>query len=249
MMAAQSSNTYSGVSGCLRFFARPLAIVSIWLIAVGFFGTAYIVAGKRQTRSFEILDFTAAFAVEAAISAVIALILGGKKRWAVEATLSMLILMLTPIGGAYALFWLAPTPGQYLPGTSVPDFLSLRRELTESAFEIAKLTIPTATVLGIMIGAVAGLLLVLASRRPQFAGWLVVGLLLACVIGSVHIDAFRRVTDVVVKARMNGSNSIEYAWFMTGELVSAMGATAGAVVGAVISCGAVRMDGRKHRTG
>jgi len=147
--------------------ARPLAIVSIWLIAVAFFGTAYIVAVKRRTSSFmsptiEVLDFTGAFAVAAALSAVIALIFGGRKRWAVEATLSIPILIVAPIGGAYALFWLAPTLGRYLLGMSVLDFLSFRRGLLELALKIAKLTVPTGTVLGIMIGAIAGLFLVLA---------------------------------------------------------------------------------------
>lgn len=253
MMAVQGINPLAGMTRYRRFLARPLAIVSVWLIAVAFFGTAYIVAVKRRTSSFmsptiEVLDFTGAFAVAAALSAVIALILGGRKRWAVEATLSMPVPIVAPIGGAYALFWLAPTLGQYLLGIGARDFLSFRRGLPQLALEIAKLTIPTGTVLGLMIGAIAGLLLVLASRWPRFFGWLVVGLLLACVISSVHINAFGRVTNLVVKVRMNGSSDIENAIFMTAQLVSAMGAIAGAVVGAVISCRAVRMNGRSHRT-
>ncbi len=222
-------------------------MVSIWLIALGFFATAYIGTGRRQYRTFEILDFTGAFAIAAATSAVLALILGGKKRWAIEAALPILILIVTPISGAYVLFWMVPTQGQFLLSMSLRDFLSFRRQLLDSAREIAHLTVPTGAILGIMIGGIAGFLLLLAGRRPRFAGGLVLGLLLACVIGSVHIDAFRRVTDFVVRARLQGANRLQYAWYMTEELGSAMGATAGAVVGAVLSGGAVWMVDRSQR--
>jgi hypothetical protein len=161
--------------------------------------------------------------------------------------LSILIIVLTPVGGACVLFWLAPTLGQSLLAMSARDFLSFRRELLESAREIAGLTVPTGTVLGILAGALAGLWLALARRWPRFAGWSAAGLLLACIIGSVHIDAFGRVTDLVVEARLHGSDPLHYAWFMTVELTAAIGATSGAVVGAVISCWAVQTDGRSSR--
>ena len=233
----------------LRWLARPLAIVSIWLIAVGFFGTAYIVGtGKRLPSSREVSVFISAFAVSATIAAVMALFLGGKKRWAVEAALSIAVLIAAPIGAAYAALWLTPAFGQYLLGMKPRGFLSYRRDILESAMKIAGFAVPAGIVLGILVGAIAGVLLVLAGRWPRFVGGLVVGLLLACAIGSVHINIFDVVIDFVVETRLRGDNRFGYAWLMAGERASAIGATAGAVVGAVISCWAVQMDVRSRRT-
>ena len=159
---------------CIRCLARPLVIVSIWLVAVGFFWTAYTVAGKRDPRSFEVLVFTAAFSAAAVLSAAMALFLGGKKRWAAETALSVLIVVVISIGIVSALFWVVPTAGQYLLGMSVPDFLAFRREFLGSAPTIAKVAVPTGAVLGLMIGVIAGLLLALAGRRPRLV-WLVGG--------------------------------------------------------------------------
>lgn len=241
MMSLQIINSNSRLVRCLRFLARSLAIVSIWLIAIGFFAIAYIMGGRRWPSSFEILDFTSSFAVASAMAAVVAFMLAGRRSLAAEVTLAILILIVPPIGASYLIFWLVPTLGQELLQMRTIAFLSFRQAHLSAALEIARLTIPTATILGILMGAVAGIVLLLASRWPRLVGWLVAGLLLGCVVGSVHIDAFGRMTDFVVKTRLHGANRLEYAWFMTCELLSAMGATAGAVVGAVIACGAVRI--------
>lgn len=233
----------------LRWLARPLAIVSIWLIAAGFFGTAYVIGtGRRLPRQMEVPNFIGAFAVSAIVSAVVALFLGGRRRWAVEAVLSISILIVTPIASAYAMFWLVPTFGQSLLGMMPRDFLSYRRDMQESAREIAGFAVPAGTVLGILVGTIAGLVLVLAGRWPRFVGGLVVGLLLACAIASVHINLFDVVIDLVVQTRLHGIDRAYHAWLMTSEVASAIGATAGAVVGAVISCWAVRMGVRSRRT-
>ncbi len=247
-MAMQRVAPASRTVRCIRWLARPLAIVSIWLVAVGFFWTAYTVAGKREPRSFEVLVFTAAFATAGVLSAAVALLLGGKKRWAAETALSVLIVTVIPIGGSGALFWMVPKAGEYLLGMSAREFPAFRGEFLGSALKIAGLAGPTGAVLGTMIGVIAGLLLALAGRRPRLVGWLVAWLLLACVMGSIHVVAFDRLTVFVTSLRLNGLNQLEYSWYLAGELASAMGATAGAVVGAVISCGAVRMDVRSRRT-
>ena len=142
---------------------------------------------------------------------------------------------------------MVPKAGEYLLGMSAREFPAFRGEFLGSALKIAGLAGPTGAVLGTMIGVIAGLLLALAGRRPRLVGWLVAWLLLACVMGSIHVVAFDRLTVFVTSLRLNGLNQLEYSWYLAGELASAMGATAGAVVGAVISCGAVRMDVRSRR--
>jgi len=87
-------------------------------------------------------------------------------------------------------------------------------------------------------------LILLARRMPRQVGCFVVGLLLACVSNSVHIVAFDQASDLVLKARVGGMNRLMYSWTIQSELPTAIGVTAGAVVGAVAACGAVRLRRR-----
>jgi hypothetical protein len=248
-MAMSTFATFSRIARRLWWLVRPLAIVSTWLITVAFFRTAYIIGtGRRQPKSFEISKFTAALAVAAIVSGVIVFLFAGKKRWAAEAALPALILVGITIGAAYALFGLVPGFGRYLLAMSVRDFVSFRRELLTSAVETFEAAVPNGMALGIAVGITAGILIVLARRWPRIVGGLMVGLLLACVVGSSHIGAFRRVARSVAEARLHGANRFEYAWQITGELASAIGATSGAVVGAVMACAAARMADRSRPT-
>jgi hypothetical protein len=135
-----------------------------------------------------VLEFTGAFAMASAISAVTALALGGQKRWAALTALAMVLLIATPIAGTYALSWLGQNP----LGAGVPNVVSVQQRLTLPALEIARLMIPTATILGTMTGTITGLLLLLAGRWAGFVRWSLVGLLPGCVIvlcTSVHSTA------------------------------------------------------------
>jgi hypothetical protein len=225
----------------LRPLVRPTAIVALWLITIGFFATAYQLAAGRRPRLDDEITFTAAFAVASAVSAAIALAVGGRRRWAFEAAIPMAILLAMPVAVAGALSWLAPAMGWTM--MSVSGFPRYRGVITAAVWETAKLTFPSGVILGVLAGAVAGVLLVLARRWPRLVGLLMVGLLLACVSKSFHIDAFGRATDLLVKARLSGVNRLVYSWNVGFEFSSALGATAGAVVGAIAASGAVRLSG------
>lgn len=112
-------NRFVGRIQLIRFLARPLAMAAMWLTATGFFGMAYFLSGRR-VRVDEAIIFTVAFANAAAVSAVIALAIGARRRWAVEATLPMAVLMVTPVGIAWALSWLAPTLSWNLQAVNFP---------------------------------------------------------------------------------------------------------------------------------
>jgi hypothetical protein len=77
--------------------ASPLAIMAIWLTATAFFGLAYFLSGRR-VRLEEVIIFTVSFAIATASSAAIALLVGGKRRWAVEAAVPMATLVTVPVG-------------------------------------------------------------------------------------------------------------------------------------------------------
>jgi hypothetical protein len=226
----------------VRLFSRPTTMVAMWITATGFFGVAYFLSGRR-VRVEEAIVFTVAFAGSAAVSAVIALAIGAKRRWALEAALPMIVLMAAPVGIAGALTWLAPTIGTL---TRVDYFLQYGGHIPTAVLGIARQTIPTGVILGAGIGAIAGFSILLARHRPRLIAWCVVGLLLTCVIGSVHVAAFDRVVDLVMKTRLEGVNSLLVSWSIRSELASAIGATAGAFVGAVGAYGAVRLNERSR---
>ena len=179
--------------------------------------------------------------IAAVLSAIIALILGGKKRWAMEVTLPVLILVGIPVGGASLVFWIAPTLVQGRLGMRPQSLVAFRQDLLEFAW----LTVPSGAVLGVVVGGMTGLVLLLAHRWPRFVRWFVIALLLTCAISFVHIKLFRYVTNLTVEYRLHGLKPGAYGWYSRYELTSAVGAIAGAVVGAIFSCTAVWLDRRR----
>jgi hypothetical protein len=238
-------NRLVGGSWIIRLLARPLAVVAIWLTATAFFGLAYYLSGRR-VRVEDAIIFTVAFANASAVSGVIALAIGARKRWALEAALPMMIFIATPVCTASVLNWLAPTLSANLGGV---DYLpaKYRGHLPTAVLGIARMTIPTGVILGVGLGFTVGALILLArSRLRLLVRWVVAGLLLACVLGSVHVVAFDRVVDFVVMTRLNGLDRFHANWTMHVELASAIGATAGAFVGAVVAYGASGLSNRSR---
>jgi hypothetical protein len=216
-------------------------MVAVWLTATGFFGIAYYLSGGKRSRVEDAFTFTAALAVAAAMSAVITLVVQCKIRWATEAAVPITITLAVPVFVAWAASHLMPVVG-WAPKVSYLSRFS--GQPATAILETAKQTVLTGVILGVAIGLIAGLLILLARRMPRLVGWLAVGLLLACVSNSVHIVAFDQVSDLVLKARLGGMNRLMYSWTIQSELPAAIGATAGAVVGAVAACGAVRLRRR-----
>jgi hypothetical protein len=239
-------NRFVGMKQFVRLLVRPLAMATIWLTAIAFFGTAYFLSGRR-VRVEEAVIFTVAFGNASAVSAVIAMTVGACRRWAVEAALPMAILVAAPVGIAGALSWLAPTLSGNLP--RVDYFPNYRGHIPTAVLGIARQTFPTGAILGASVGAILGLSTFLARDRPRLFRWVILGLLLCCVVGSTHIMAFDRIVDFVVKTRMDGATSLMVAWTIGSELASAIGACAGALVGAVIASAAMRLGdgGRASR--
>jgi hypothetical protein len=226
-----------------RSLARPLAMLAIWLTATAFFGLAYFLSGRRVSLE-EAIIFTVAFAIATAAAAAIALLVGGRRRWAIEAALPMASLVTVPVCLAGALIWLAPTLSGSLSTTEY--FPHYRGHVPSAVLGIARQTIPTGVLLGAVFGSMIGLSIIVVRHRPRLLRWAVAGLLLSCFFGSAHIGAFDRIVDFVVNTRLSGVNRLVVAWTIRFELASAIGATAGACVGAVVACGAVRLSDRSR---
>jgi hypothetical protein len=240
-------NPFPALLTLLRWLRRPLAMVAIWLTATGFFATAYLMSGK-WVRINEATAFTAAFAGAAVISAIIVWALDGKRRWAFEAVLCIIIPTTTGLGLTYGALWLTPTIRQYLSGTSTRAFVRNNRPpLLDTFEEVTEPALSTGAFLGVAIGAIAGLLALVERRHRRLAAGLIIGLLLVCVVSSLHLDGFRQLTEWLMRWRLAGVKSSLLSWVMAKELASAMGATSGSVVGAALACVAARIGPKPGR--
>jgi len=247
-MPERSINTLLRLARCLRFFARQLLVVTIWLGVFGFFGMAYLLAGKRLSwHSADFLDFAGAFVIAAALAAGGNLVLAGRRRWAFEATFPLLLLSTVSVGAAYVLFWLVPSLAQDLLELNVREVLSRRQELLDSTREAVWLIVPIAVIVGGLIGGLAGLFFHLVNRRPRFVGWSVACLLVVCLLEPFHLRLFSSWIQLVVRLHLDWFRPVHYGWYMRFAHASALGATVGAVVGSVIAHGAVRTGARCER--
>jgi hypothetical protein len=203
-----------------------MASLVLWLSGVWFFGMAYCMTGGRTVGDDEVVAFMSAFAWAAALAPVTALAVAGRTRWALVAMAGFAIFALTMAGLSFALPWPVPSLGR--PGSGAASFPST--PLWRSIGRVAEAAIVAGVFMGVGLGLVAGLLILLARRWPRLIGWLMAGILVACVTRSAHIDAFDHVAQYAMTTRIGREPGFYPAARI--ELPSAMGACAGAVVGA-----------------
>jgi hypothetical protein len=151
-----------------------------------------------------------------------------------------------PVGTAGALTWLAPMTS--VNRQTVRYFPRYSGQIPAAVLGISSQTIPTGAILGAGIGVISGLAILLARRWPRLVGWFLAVLFVSCVIGSVHIIAFDRVVDFVVQSGLEGVHRLMVPWTVRLELPTAIGATAGAFVGAVVPYVAVRLSDGTRRS-
>jgi len=218
-----------------------LAIQAIWITSVGI-GAGGFLAGS--TRIEEVFAFAVQFALALAISAVVALVVGGRKQRALEVLVSIAILIAGVAIVAYTSFWLAPSLVRHWFRFSGNDILFLRIRLWMTLKMIASPVAAIGVGLGVGIGIVAGLVMRLARRRPRVAGALAVGLLIAYGASANYLSI--SLTDFVLELRTKGGNWRVSSISAT-ELASAIGAATGSVVGAILACGTLQERSRRNR--
>jgi hypothetical protein len=185
--------------------------LSLWVTSVGFFGMAYAVTGRRTIEDYEVVVFTAAFALASATATVTALVVAGRARWALGAAVCFTAFAMAAAGVAVWLAWVFRPPA--------PPF---RQPI--SAGEIAEAAIVAGLLLGVGIGLIAGLVILLARRWPRLVGWLTAGILVVCVARYAHISVFDHIARQAMKARVG-------LFADRVQLPAATGAGAGAIVG------------------
>jgi hypothetical protein len=165
---------------------RPLLIVAVWcgLLALGmsyFFSPMGAVA---EPTFGDLASFAFAFTITGLVAASVALVLAGKKWWALEIALAAALAMAALAAVAYVALWV--TPWTVRSRMDTWSFLRLQYDVRHSGEAILKFHGPVGVVVGALVGAMAGGLIVIAGRRPRLARWISVGLLVTCAMEPVR---------------------------------------------------------------
>jgi hypothetical protein len=218
----------SSMERALLAAGRSAAIAAAWVMAVGI-GVAGFSAGS-QPRFGEVVTFGFEFAIACVFAAVVALAVGGRRRWAMEASLAIAAWMILAAVVVVSLLWLVPWTTWRFTGMGSQEFLLYRRMVGGIATDLLRTWGRIGSGLGLVTGVVAGLLMRLARRRPGLASGLAAGLLLG--IGALSGAASGLITDLVLEARLEHGNW-KVSSIRQDELSAAIGAVAGSIVGAL----------------
>ncbi len=223
--------------------ARLLAILSVWSVVVALgMGLFFAPRGSEvQPTYYDLIGFGCAFAIAGAVAASVALTLSGKRKWAVELALAVVMpTAATAVLAALAL-WVAPmTVRSRMDAWS---FLRLQEDVLEWGEVILRFYAPLGVGTGIAVGGVAGLLIVLARRRPRLATGISLGLLMACASGPARSILFGLVIFWGLVIRRPFAT-----WPMTPDEVWATAAILGAIAGAFVACFSIRVA-RQNQSG
>ncbi len=230
--------------------ARLLAILSVWSVVVAL-GMGYFfspVGVETQPSYNDLIGFGCAFAITGAVAASVAMALGGKRKWAVELALAVVLTIVSTAVLAVLALWVAPmTVRSRMDAWS---FLRLQQDALHWGEAIMKFYAPLGVGMGSVVGAIAGLLIVFARRRPGLTTGISLGLLVACASGPVRPVLFGLVifwgrtilwSEWLIHSQFS-------TWPMTPDEVWATAATLGAIAGAIVAFLSTRVA-RRHRSG
>jgi hypothetical protein len=182
-----------------------------------------------RQRLEECFAFGCSFAIAVVISPILPLVLGSKRRWAVESTGAIVGLVVFLVGSGWFFFWVIPW--FTLRVISYRYLLFARGFTLHVAPEIGTSWGPIAAVIGLVVGVIAGLVALLARYRPRLGVAVAVGLVLFFALGVGNQMIFGMATDLVLEWRQNHGRWRSVAHVSSWELASALGATTGSFVG------------------
>ena len=235
-----------GLMGLIRVVARHVAIVLAWIVVVAIATACFFPPWSSfppwvydDWNSFDnALVFGSSAAIAGAVATAVSLAIGGKKKWALDFVFAVTFAVALLVAGAYACLWVDPSLVRSRMGHW--EFLRLRDTLTRWFLFVVRYDIPLCAVVGLLPGAIAGLLVVLAGQRPRIAIGLIIGLLLAAAAEPVQ-----RLTFELVQFWGMGVRWAIWSPGMTDPYVPAAGATLGAIAGSLIA--AVAMSRERTR--
>jgi hypothetical protein len=181
------------------------------------------------------LAFGSSVATAGAVATALALGIGGKTMWAVEFVIAVASVVALLIAVGCTCLWFDPSIARNFMGHW--ELERLRATMGGWSEAVVRYEVPLSAVVGLMPGAIAGLVAVLARRRPRIAMALIIALLVAAAAEPVRQLAFGLVLFWGHVVRWN-------IWSpgMTDPHVPASGATLGAIVGAILAAAAMRLE-------
>ena len=223
----------------LATYGRPPAIAATWLVLTGLATGCFFAprGAEAQPTMDDVVGFGGSLAIAGAAAATVAFAIGGRRRWALEVAISVtLVSAIVALLLVYFL-WFDPTIARR--HLNLWEFRRLQGRAGRWAEQIPTFHAPLGTGVGIVLGAVAGLLTVLARRMPRLATGGALALLFACASGPGRQFAFDQVVWWGWKLRFH-----LVPWSISDDQIAASGMIFGAIAGAVIA-GLAMYAGRK----
>ena len=207
---------------CLRRLAMTASLLAVVALASACFFTPR--GTEVQPTNDDVVGFAYSIAIAGASAAVASFLMGGRKRWAVELALSVVILSSIAALALVYFLWFDP---MILRQRMDPWSLQrLQHGASHWAEQHVKYHGPLGAIVGISFGTLAGSLTYLGRRRPRLA----VGLALIILFIAGQPFTFELVTWLGIVLRFG---------FLPGSIsddqISITGMILGAILGAVIA--------------
>ncbi len=214
------------VAACLQ----PVAIAATWLTLVTL-ATAVFFAprgAEAQPTLDDVVGFGCSMAIAGAAAAVAAFGIGGRKRWAIQLALSVLL-----VGAIAALllayfFWLDPTFARLR--MDLWSFEQIRHSASCWAVQLPGYHGPLGAAVGIVLGTATGLLIRFQRQRPRLATGTALAILFAFALEPGRQFAFDLVTWTGWRLRYH-----LVPWSISDDQISITGMILGAIAGAVVA--------------
>jgi hypothetical protein len=211
----------------LAKYLRPPLIAASWLAVVAL-ATGIFFAPRGTEAQPEINDavgFGCSTAIAGAAAAIVAFALGRRMRWAVEMALSAFLLVVITALLLFYFLWIDPTFARMRmdPWT----LLRLQNGAEDWAGQLAGYHAPLGAAVGVVFGAVAGVLFMLGRRWPRSATGTALAILFA-----LASDSGRRFTIDLA----TGLGRILRSFFVPGSISDDQISITGMIFGAIAGC-------------
>src|SRR4051794_870172 len=183
-----------GRPGPLANYLRPPAIAAIWLAVVGLASGSFFAprGAEVQPTIDDVVGFGCSMAFAGAAAATVAFGMGGRRRWAVELMLSVVILSSLAALLLVYFLWFDPTLARRQ--MNLWSFQRLQHGARSWGEQLVGYHGPLGAAAGTVMGMVAGLLTMLGRHRPRLATGTALVILFAFASGPGRQFAFDLVT-------------------------------------------------------
>lgn len=216
--------------GPVAAYLQPVAIAAAWLGLVALATAVFFIprGAEAQPTLNDVVGFGCSMAIAGAAAAIAAFGIGGRKRWAVQLGLSVLL-----VGAIAALLlvyflWLDPMFARMRMDLS--SFQWLQHLAPGWAEQLAGYHGPLGAAVGIALGTTAGLLIRLGRRRPRLAISVALAMLFAFASEPGRQFALNLVTWTGRLLRC-----LLVPWSISDDQISITGMIFGAIAGAVVA--------------